>query len=259
MGDHMNYEPKNYKVITKCIDGILIDGSNLLHMMIPKGEFGFRKLITLHTQLCRVTGLQPRKIKIILDENMPYLLGVKATRSGSKSLWSADTGDIKRYNEINRRMSEEDSYLIVAYSKSADEVISEMIEQNVLQLNQNWFVLSNDSYDYVQDDKLSDKIDTLVHNGKIKPEQREIAIRSLKDKLCTLKQVIDYDTVVKNSRRIGEDNSSHNRFCRRLRYFAHDNSIKYLNYTLGKDLYLLATKNSSNLVKQRKVKLQKHN
>jgi hypothetical protein len=39
-------------------------------MMVPKGEFGFRKIITLHAQLCRVTGLQPRKIKIILDENM---------------------------------------------------------------------------------------------------------------------------------------------------------------------------------------------
>lgn len=254
----MNYEPKNLKVITKCIDGILIDGSNLLHMMVPKGEFGFRKLIALHTQLCRVTGLQPRRIKIILDENIPYLLGVKATRSGSKSLWSADTGDIKRYNEINRRMSEEDSFLIVAYSKSADEVISEMIEQNVLQLNQNWFVLSNDSYDYVQDHKISDKIDALVRNGKIEPEQRDVAIRSLKDKLCTLKQVIDYDSA-KNNRHIGEDNSVHSGYCRRLRYFVHDNSIKYLNYTLGKDLHLLATKNSSNLAKQRKVKHQKHN
>jgi len=70
MQAHKNYEPKIHKVITKSIDGILIDGSNLLHMMVPKGEFGFRKIITLHAQLCRVTGLQPRKIKIILDENM---------------------------------------------------------------------------------------------------------------------------------------------------------------------------------------------
>jgi hypothetical protein len=253
---HMNYEPKNHKVITKCIDGILIDGSNLLHMMVPKGEFGFRKLITLHTQLCRVTGLQPRKIKIILDENMPYLLGVKATRSCPKSLWSAETVDIKKFNEINRLMSEEDSYLLVAYSRSADELISEMIEQNVLHLNQNWFVLSNDSYDYLQDDKLSDKMDTLVRNGKIRLKQRDVAIRNLKDKLRTLKQIIDDDAVVKNNQHIWENSYTHNGYCRRLRYC--DNSIKYLDYTLGKDLHLVAAKNSSNLVKQRKVKLGKH-
>jgi len=42
MQAHKNYEPKIHKVITKSIDGILIDGSNLLHMMVPKGEFGFR-------------------------------------------------------------------------------------------------------------------------------------------------------------------------------------------------------------------------
>ncbi|MGA7370859.1 MAG: hypothetical protein WBX01_17185 [Nitrososphaeraceae archaeon] len=129
-----------------------------------------------------------------------------------------------------------------------------MIEQNVLQLNQNWFVLSNDSYDYLQDGKLSDKIDTLVSNGKIKLEHRDSAIRNLKDRLCMLKQIIDDNIVLKNNQRIGENSSAHNGYCRRLRYFDRDNSIKYLNYTLGKDLHLLATKNSSNLVKQRKVK-----
>lgn len=254
MQDHKNYEPK-IQVITKYLDGILIDGSNLLYMIVPKGGFGFRKLITLHTKLCRVTGLQPRKIKIILDENMPYLLGVKATRSGPKGLWSADASDIKKFNEITQFMSDEDSYLAIAYSRSADELISEMIEQKVLQEDQNWFVLSNDSYDYLRNDKLSDKVDVLVRNGKIKLEQRNGAIKNLRDKLCILKQIIDDGIVINNNQRIEKNNGSG--YCRRLRYSDRDNSIKYLNYTLGKNLHLLATKNSSNLVKQRKVKLLK--
>lgn len=253
MQDHKNHEPK-IKVITKYLDGILIDGSNLLYIMVPKGDFGFRKLITLHTKLCRVTGLQPRKIKIILDENMPYLLGVKATRSGPKGLWSADTSDIKKFNEINQFMSDEDSYLVIAYSRSADELISEMIEQKVLRENQNWFVLSNDSYDYLRNDKLSYKVDVLVRNGKIKLEQRDDAIKNLRDKLSTLKQIIDDGIAINNNQRI-EKNSPE--YCRRLRYSDRDNSIKYLNYTLDKNLRLLATKNSSNLVRQRKVKLLK--
>jgi polyhydroxyalkanoate synthesis regulator phasin len=259
MQDHKNYELKNHRVIMKCIDGILIDGSNLIHMMVHKGEFAFRKLITLHTNLCRVTGLQPRKIKIILDENMPYLLGVKATGSGPKSIWSASISDIEKFNEINQHMSEEDRYLLIAYHRSADELISDMIKQNVLQLNQNWFVLSNDSYDYLQDGKISNKIDTLVRNGKIKLEERDNAIRNLKDKLRTLKQIIDDDKVVKNNRRIKEDTSVHNMHCRRLRYSDYDDSIKYLDYTVGKDLHIRATRNSSNLIKQRKVKLLKYN
>jgi glutaredoxin-related protein len=38
MGHHKAHESKNQKVFTTYIDGILVDGSNILYTMVPKGE-----------------------------------------------------------------------------------------------------------------------------------------------------------------------------------------------------------------------------
>lgn len=80
---HGKYESKNQQIITTYFDGIVVDGSNIIYTMVPEGEFGFTKLMTLHSRLCRTTGLQPRKVKLILDENMPYLLRVKSTKKSN--------------------------------------------------------------------------------------------------------------------------------------------------------------------------------
>jgi hypothetical protein len=101
--------------------------------------------MTLHTRLCKTTGLQPRKVKLILDENIPYLLGVKPPSTNNpKSRWSAYRSDIRKFKEISQFLSQEDNYLTLAYAQSADELISEMLEQYVIRLKQNWFVLNND-------------------------------------------------------------------------------------------------------------------
>jgi hypothetical protein len=138
MGHHKDHESKNQKVFTTYNDGILVDGSNILYTMVPKGEFGFRKLMALHARLCKTTGLQPRKVKLILDENMPYLLGVKPTSTNNpKSRWSVYPSDIRKFKEISQLMSHEDNYLTLAYAHPADERISEMLDQYVIRLNQN--------------------------------------------------------------------------------------------------------------------------
>jgi hypothetical protein len=258
MGHHKAHESKNQKVFTTYIDGILVDGSNILYTMVPKGEFGFRKLMTLHTRLCKTTGLQPRKVKLILDENMPYLLGVKPTSTNNpKSRWSAYPSDIRKFKEISQLMSQEDNYLTLAYAQSADELISEMLEQYVIRLKQNWFVLSNDKYNYLESEKISRKIDILVHKGKLTAEQRDITSRNLENKLRVLKNMIDGYFILKNNPNIHGNNPIHNGYCRRLKYSNVGDSITYLDYTLEHDLRLMATRNSSNLSRQKKVKLLK--
>ena len=64
MGQLKNYAFENLKIIKAYIDETVVDGSNILYSMIPKGEFGFAKL--LHTMLCR-------KVKLVMDENIPSL------------------------------------------------------------------------------------------------------------------------------------------------------------------------------------------
>jgi hypothetical protein len=46
MGFHRKYESKNQQITTTYIDGIVVDGSNILYTMVPEGEFGFTKLMT---------------------------------------------------------------------------------------------------------------------------------------------------------------------------------------------------------------------
>ena len=72
-----------------------------------------------------------------------------------------------------------------------------------------------------------------------------------------LKHIVDGDLLAKNSLNIHDNRPGHNRYCRRLRYSNIDDSIKNLEYTLDDDLLLMATGNSSNLSKQKKVKLVK--
>jgi hypothetical protein len=243
-------------VITVYIDGILVDGSNILYTMVPQGEFGFAKLITLHARLCRATGLQPRKVKLVLDENTPYLLGVKPTKGGNpKSRWSAYPSDIIKFRKISELVSEEDSFIKIAYAQSADELISELLEDYVIRLNQNWYVLSNDEYNYLEYDKLSSKIDILVRKGKLREEQRLITYRNLQKKLRVLKHMVDGDPLRRNKPHI-QGKNIHDSCCRRLRYSSIGDGIRYLEYTLGDDLRLLATKNSSNLSKQKKIKIR---
>jgi hypothetical protein len=175
--------------------------------------------MTLHTRLCKTTGLQPRKVKLILDENNPCLLGVKPTSTNNpKSRWSAYPSDIRKFKEISQFMSQEDNYLTLAYAQSADELISEMLEQYVIRLKQNWFVLSNDKYNYLESEKISRKIDILVHKGKLTAEERDITSRNLENRLRVLKNMIDGYFILKNNPNIHGNNPIHNGYFRRLKY-----------------------------------------
>ena len=56
------HEYDNLKAITTYIDGILVDGSNILYTMVQEGDFGFTKLMTLHTRLYRTPLLLNKQI-----------------------------------------------------------------------------------------------------------------------------------------------------------------------------------------------------
>jgi hypothetical protein len=67
--------------------------------------------------------------------------------------------------------------------------------------------------------------------------------------------MVDGDPLRRNKPHILGKNI-HDSCCRRLRYSSIGDGIRYLEYTLGDDLRLLATKNSSNLSKQKKIKIR---
>ncbi len=150
------------------IHGILIDSDSIIRDIAQPGEDGFARLIELQLELCWITGLEPKHVKIVLTSHMASSFGLVRGQPGP----AAET--------------EDESSLIVAKGDQLSlECLRDQMEEHAVQRGQRWFVLSNDNFDYDRE-RLS-----LMLFGLPEGEYRDYRINALAKKAVDINFILE--------------------------------------------------------------------
>lgn len=163
---------KMEEVAAVICDGILIDGNNVAYCA-PKGTDAFALLGSLHEKLVKSGGFPPTKVKIVLDNNGPYLMGIWKGDSSKKSPWQASKESKDLFKQWYEQFDNK-KIVYVCTNISADEMISDLLMME----DGDWYVISNDRF-LDDEDKIETDIETLRKKGKVRDKEQRKKIRKI--------------------------------------------------------------------------------
>jgi hypothetical protein len=175
------------------LDGILIDGSSIKQLFgRPEEDYNLiGRLIDLQYELCWITGLKSKDVKIVLDSSTSLYLGLVNSNHGPSK--GNDIGQVLSINGNISTRADTSAYhrknmslIICEEYELTLEVIRNELERRIVTDGEKWFVLTGErSYSYNKE-----KLEQLL-SGIPRDEYRNYRMYSLLETLTHLKFILE--------------------------------------------------------------------